>query len=935
VKVRAARHLAGEFRRLAREESGMALLMTLGFFLMLYILCCGVYATGETIRQRIELQNACDAAAYSAAVVQADALSRMAVVNRALSWTYVQLCREQMDYIVFSWLKLTCDRFREDFNEKANEGGLTDKRHYRFEDFNFGVFGFNDRHDLHRDAYYCGVTTPTARKDNYVSLNWRTGLDEAESVEKIEGLLEKIGGMSWKKDMEKTMEEHKEAIGNLNATLAAINLAMTKSIQSTVEYVLFQSLPKTERGGVAVEMATNYYWVVAGGVSGVPLAYSGAEDIKNGAEGAESGDVLGSYFDGLGNTEADEIQFLQMADGLPSAKKEAPGWMKSDKRGVMLSDYFGMPGNEDQSGMGITRYVAGGLDQWYVRGPAKEAQDTGIAVKKQVLDPPGGIQRVYKHTNRDEGKTLGKYHRPNHVFQLGLSSAGLSLDGITENFKAFSDPSKLFKKNVDEIKQAVYDKAYRYYRNLGFRRRASREFANEQVDLLLSNYGNTSPGGLSDVVGDIGGMLGQLAGGGLGQLQDALKEITNGDIPPSNEHSLGRYPDQCRNVDETTALVSQYEWASAYWFCPWVCIPPFIDMDFPHIPIPVSAILGCEYHGYDSWLSTQLKVLFTDFGATRNDYRSCFINLDPTVDMNKNTILRGYARIYGDDEEIFNETGYVGAVAMPWILSESFFNGDGTILVGLARRQRNPFARLLSWKKGEGQEEEQPARPSLYEPFSPQPGADRFLVALSTARAAWAPRPDDPVTGMETMNTGTAPGQYDPRWDAVTDNHSKSPKFKGVDGSHGGCVCGVDTEKRLKRMWNLSQTDWDATLLPLRHAYDSHSHYDSAENLKDGSTWEYEDTSTNAVKKLYGILMGEDMKWKNGAALVASQAPSQSPWTEKNLPRAYSSEEILSILEATEGNGESTSDAKKGDDKSKKGEDKGNRYMMFLMRKLL
>ncbi|MEG1979558.1 MAG: pilus assembly protein TadG-related protein [Victivallaceae bacterium] len=75
-------------------------------FLLFFMLCVSVYAMSENIRQKIELQNACDNAAYSGAVVQADMLSRIAVLNRALSWTYMHTNRLQMDYLVGEWAKV-------------------------------------------------------------------------------------------------------------------------------------------------------------------------------------------------------------------------------------------------------------------------------------------------------------------------------------------------------------------------------------------------------------------------------------------------------------------------------------------------------------------------------------------------------------------------------------------------------------------------------------------------------------------------------------------------------------------------------------------------------------------------------------------------------------------------------------------------------------
>ncbi|MDX9867898.1 MAG: pilus assembly protein TadG-related protein [Kiritimatiellia bacterium] len=91
--------------RLWKDESGVVFALTVVVFLTLFMMGLGVYAIGETVRQRVELQNAADAAAYSAAITQADGLSRVAAINRAMSWTYVQMVRKEMDYIVDKWLE--------------------------------------------------------------------------------------------------------------------------------------------------------------------------------------------------------------------------------------------------------------------------------------------------------------------------------------------------------------------------------------------------------------------------------------------------------------------------------------------------------------------------------------------------------------------------------------------------------------------------------------------------------------------------------------------------------------------------------------------------------------------------------------------------------------------------------------------------------------
>ena len=100
--------------RLWRDDSGVVLAVTMIVFLAMFMMACAVYAIGETVRQRVEVQNGADAGAYSAAIVQADTLSRVAAINRAMAWTYVQMVRMEMDYIVDKWLWLTLQRWEID-----------------------------------------------------------------------------------------------------------------------------------------------------------------------------------------------------------------------------------------------------------------------------------------------------------------------------------------------------------------------------------------------------------------------------------------------------------------------------------------------------------------------------------------------------------------------------------------------------------------------------------------------------------------------------------------------------------------------------------------------------------------------------------------------------------------------------------------------------
>ena len=334
--------------------------------------------------------------------------------------------------------------------------------------------------------------------------------------------------------------------------------------------------------------------------------------------------------------------------------------------------------------------------------------------------------------------------------------------------------------------------------------------------------------------------------------------------------------DQCRNVPNSWGLVAEYEWAAAYWFCFHVefhvnyrYLNPILCF---HIPIP-SAIyggrVGDSYAGSDPTPSQVVHAQQEPFGRgrSRSQYHRTFIGGDAEPKFNcftrrgANMGAKGYVRIYGDDKEIFDEN-YVGAVAKPWVLNERFFNGMGTILVGAARRERNVFY----WITDDGGAA---TDDGIFKAFTPDKDGrpQPRIVALAAARAAYAPRTGEgPGDGADSENAARRGGgkwgrRYELRYDAVTsidsrgnlgkpslDPYSGSRKAQ-LEGYRIGCVCGKkETGERLRRQWNLSQTDWDAVLLPLRHAYADPSHvdgapYDSGKHGKDAvTTWSYSET---------------------------------------------------------------------------------------------
>ena len=223
----------------------------------------------------------------------------------------------------------------------------------------------------------------------------------------------------------------------------------------------------------------------------------------------------------------------------------------------------------------------------------------------------------------------------------------------------------------------------------------------------------------------------------------------------------------------------------------------------------------------------------------RDEYESCASFPDGTFIYAKGSdsragLIRGHARIYGDDKEIFDNR-YVGAKCKPWILNERFFNGEGTIIVGAAKKFANPFSQLIGFLGNEKAIADYDK--SVLSAFKIPRG--NYMWTMSAARAAVRHRRRNGKFDKERMYQVT----YDPTPDAVTlyyhaakpvlYNHqeaewcSAAAGFKTDDEleeEYGkplvwdGCVCRSENAGRFRDIWNLCESDWDATLLPLRYS---------------------------------------------------------------------------------------------------------------------
>lgn len=849
----------GFVRRLVSDESGVALVFVIAIFLFLFVLVLSVYSIGQAVREKEEIQNACDAAAHAGAVAQADTLSRMAVVNRAMSWNYVQMTKLQMDYITYNWLKVTCDKFAEDkkkclhHDNPSHVFSLTRYCGWTFvPDLLHGFcqqpattilftswwdlwyfkwprswIVLNCKHDIHnrdnRISHYIGMRSGNDTQAEEIRINGydlddlclrfrdspRTGAPSGGDLDLVIGGkversailsdLEALYGGYGCPDLQAQIETCQNQAAVFSAMLHGLNDEMRKDVEAAVHRALVANLPRTPGEEPSKETLGDYLCFLSAGSSIAPREYETPDESD--VSGASS---AASYFSGLRNTEQDEMLFLNMADGLP------------DRADVTLSEYFA---GDDGSGLrGL------GLDQWFIRCRPEESKfdgtgntegaDTvgsncggnlGVCVERDWVSPMTGIFRCYQNANYHDARSQtiippSDVHRGNYMFD-GIENAIVSLKS------AFGSAIGSFFSGIP----------------------------------LIGGY-------IGDIVSDMtSGMVTKLLSGVEQYLGTEV-------VVPSCHHVRTSFPDTCAAIPESWGLVAEYEWAAAYWVCwyteegwwPWGTL-----RQCWHLPLPVGAAKGgATENGYAPgsflgfWEEAKKNVFGKPKGHSREEFRTECMFLDGerwTVKgcdkeplwngHGANVGIKSYVRIYGDDKDAYDPKYYCGAPSMPWILNENFFNGGGTIIVGLAKKRRNVFEALVADDIGDK---------SLHSAFSPPAGS--HVVAFAAGRAAYAPR-----NGLLTAagdDTANASGgiRYDLHYDASCktlhpklmrgDNPSAEWRAQAAkleaDPFRIGCVCTdnsgnrpstakmAQTANRLRRQWNLCQTDWDGVLLPLR-----------------------------------------------------------------------------------------------------------------------
>jgi len=748
------------------DERGVVMMATLIFILVLYVFCSCVYAIGQAVNDKMRLQNIADAAAHAAAMTEADGLSRIATLNRAMSWTYVQMTRKQMDYIVARWLRLTKDRYDKDRKMVEEHNGKSDgivslpvliNASGEFDQY---IKSICSRHTVGKVQSGDKGTCWIGWEPDYTDVVYigHAGMPAgiaagAQSLEK--GFFLPYDGLS---DLVKQMKANdiesrlKEQIQGDKAIMALLNMLMealirgnpagpdpgtpplTERVIDSAVKVIRASIPDEEYGDYCYAISPIRYWW--------PYENDVNEPYK-----VPQGEV--SVLSPYRNTEEDELELLSMSMKAPH-----------------LHNVFG-----------------DGIDQWFVRGNEGTFKKKEDAQKKIEPDAENfvqwGLQRGYKSANRMEGgikSIYGTIYRGNHIS-----------DGRATLAQFTSEANRLL--------------AYSPRRNL---LQTVKLLYLESCVLLGESILNTALNG----------------------------SFFNSDISPSAKNWKELFLEQCLEIPDNYGLVSEYRWASMQWACYETIIPWRWTQVGPYrVLLPKGRLPGehyktrplyeCPEHGYGRF----------NFGANfkshaRDEYRSCAIGLDSSQNTHGSTnsvggyLHRGYSRIYGDDQELWDEDLYIGEIAKPVKLNRLFF--EHANVVGLSRKRRNVFERILfprtQWQDG------QLDKRSLYALFNPQ--SSQWLTAFSAARAAFRERgyPNSWQTKYEVTSSGqVSDGDQTYPIELMTNNDNLANKQWSW---RLGCPHAKESnhiDERLERTWNLCETDWIAVFLPLRYVRNGYS----------------------------------------------------------------------------------------------------------------
>ena len=676
------RVLKEKFFRLGHDEDGAALVITLAMFFLMYLGCMGVYAISMAVKERIHLQNAADAAAYSAAVVQADTLSRIATINRAMSWTYVDMTRHQMDYIVRRWLGHTCDHYERDMN-----GGTDEKGHKRdsLSDYNknsvlykpvhvyLSPFGPNAPCSAHRSfgvGYYIGADDVSplmvhlnGRDPSKYRMPRNAGNVRLPSISSGHNELEALVRAKLVVNDAEYVLKYASIIPRLTACLPNDLEAIVKltydcladlSPSVMTRLVLLDNLAQAQNIDLSV-----------GGDIGVPLLMKNqinidkfaiakmnvcerylALDLPNRVEACVK-DVLDAN---LASFPPNAImytvqQFKALGDELAG---QLPSYLMSFNHDMgYLRDIFNTETDENTF-LSFSDYpniydtFETGINQWFVRGNGAHRTDGEY-----------GIQRCYKHMTKswiahdksiNAGEPLSKFHathsplEPTSWNTKKLESADASCALFSE-WMWWSDTWYCFRIWIP------YPPGY------------------ITIHLNLPHYQEIWPSKPSCPHHSKPGLLGLKSG-----------ELTMPDW--SSFFSVGSLTSAAKSH-----CIKKRKWRP----------PKFRSHDYtPNIDFGLRPLIN---------KLASIDNLLGNYEPIEEYHDGCFIWPDLLSPRGSICKFTGYSRLYADDPHLYNKS-YVGVKAMPLVLDSSYFGKAGTISVGIRRQNENVFVRFLNSIEG-------------------------------------------------------------------------------------------------------------------------------------------------------------------------------------------------------------------------------------------
>ena len=755
--------LRSKFLSLGRDEDGAALVITLAIFFLMYLGCMGVYAVSMAVKERIQLQNAADAAAYSAAVVQADTLSRIATINRAMSWTYVDMTRHQMDYIVRRWLGHTCDHYNEDWN-----GGTDEKKnkHDSLQEYNensvFKALGIGHvlgpyngpcpRHRTEGVGWYIGADSGTFRR--CVQLNGRSAFKYQLPRGVSSRSLPKVG----KGSIPSIRSEDIFYSPDLKSISLEILRMDAKTSVGLVKNDLMRQIAELPSDVVEINAMTMEILVAAPNLVSEQTRMVVLDNLKmaNAAVASVKEEATGErrFLDSDPNNIVALLMKMRIVvDKIAIAKMNAcerhlavmiHRRIDNCVRDILsanlalefnstavdvqyLLDQHRALGNE------ISGSLLQGADAGYLRIMRNTQKDenaflsfanrstfdnefeTGInqwfvrGNGKERTDNAYGIQRSYKHW--PEGP-LAKYHAMHSPLMPSCwNTEKLEVDKIDRSVALFSEwqwwSDTWFCFKVPVPLPPFYVTVHVNAPHMGEDFWPSKAYCSHK----------SKPG---------------LLGLKTGKLTTAnWSSIINGVASSVRNDCIGYK----RRLG---------------------------------VKIPYLKYKECtRFVGNGLNFVTSIDNLLGNYESISSYHDGCAVY--PDIITHRESLLRftGYSRLYADDPDLYTST-YVGIKAMPLIVEQTYFGKAGTITVGLRRKNENVFLRVL--KKIEG----------IFTAFDPDwnDGDDTHTYVFASAKAGYKDKGED----------------------------ADSRQYK------------IDWQQS-NQAWNLCQSDWDAVFVPVRKAY--------------------------------------------------------------------------------------------------------------------